>query len=72
MKLCKEEAEQRVCEKAECHQVEEQWRLEVERCRAKEQAKTCVSCFWFGMMELMVLSRGGHCTTAQEGQGEGV
>ena len=44
-KVRKEEAEQRVHEEAECRQAEEQWRLEAERCRAKEQAKKCVSHF---------------------------
>ena len=39
----KEEAEQRACEEAECHQVEEQWMVEVERHKAKEQAKKRVS-----------------------------
>ena len=41
----KEEAEWRACEKVEHHQAEEQWRVEAERCRAKEQAKKPVSGF---------------------------
>ena len=45
VKVHKEEAEQRVHKEAECRQAEEQWRLEAERCRAKEQAKKCISHF---------------------------
>ena len=41
----KEEAEQRAHKEAECHQVEEQQRLEVERCVAEKQAKKQVSGF---------------------------
>ena len=41
----KEEAEQSVHKKAEHHQVEEQQRVEVERCRAKKQARKHVSHF---------------------------
>ena len=68
----KEEVEQRACEEAERHQVEKQQRVEVERCRAKEQAKRHVSGLWLVMTELMAVGRGGHCTTARQGQGEGV
>ena len=68
----KEEVEWRAHEKVECHQAEEQQRLEVERHRAKEQAKKCVSCFWFVMMELMVLDRGSCCALVQKGQGQGI
>ena len=71
-KTRKEEAERRACEEAECRQAEKQRRLEVERRAAEEQAKRRVSYFWFGMMELMVLGGGGRCTTAWEGQGQGV
>ena len=62
--MCKEEVE--------CHQGEEQWRVEAERHRAEEQAKKCVSCFWFVTMELMVLGRGGCYATAWQGQGQDV
>ena len=44
-KAHKEEAEWRAYEEVECHQAEEQQRVEVERCRAEEQAKKRVSCF---------------------------
>ena len=71
-KACKEEAEQRACEEVECRQAEEQRRLEAERRMAEEQAKRWISHFWFVMMELTVLGGGGHCTTVQEGQGQGV
>ena len=67
-----EEAEQMVWEEAEQRACEEQWRVEVERHRAEEQAKKCVSCFWFVMMELMVLDGGGRCATVWKGQGESV
>ena len=38
--------------------MEEQQRLEVERWRAEEEAKKCVSHSWFAMIELTVLGRG--------------
>ena len=63
VKACKEEVQH-------C-QTEEQQRLEVERHRAKEQAKKCVSHFWFIMMELTVLGGGGRCATAWKRQGQG-
>ena len=63
-KACKEEAER-------C-QAEEQQRVEMERRRAKEQAKKCVSHFCFVMTELTVSGRGGCCATARKGQGKGV
>ena len=59
-------------EEAECCQVEEQQRVEAERCRAKEQAKRQVSYSWLIMTELMVLGGGSCCTTAQQRQKEGV
>ena len=68
----KEEAERRAREEAECCQAEEQRRVEAERRRAEEQAKRHVSHFCFVVMELMVLGRGGRCTTVRKGQGEGV
>ena len=71
-RACKEEAEQRACKEVERHQVEEQWRVKVERCRAEEQAKRRVSGLCLVMTELTVIGRGGHCTTARQGQGEGV
>ena len=36
--MCKEEVEQRVCKEVEHRQAEEQWRLEMKRNRAEEQA----------------------------------
>ena len=72
VKVQKEEVEWRAHEEAERRQAEEQWRLEAERHAAEEQAKRQVSHFWFVMTELTVLDGGGHCATAQEGQGEGV
>ena len=71
-KARKEEVERRVHKEVERCQVEEQRRLEAERRAAEEQAKRRVSHFWFVMTELTVLGGGGHCTTAREGQGEGV
>ena len=59
-------------EEVEHCQVEEQWRVEAERCRAEEQAKRWVSYSWLVMTELMVLCRGGHCTTVQQRQKEGI
>ena len=50
----------------------EQWRVEVERRRAKEQAKRWVSYSWLVMIELMVLGGGGHYTTVWQRQKEGV
>ena len=67
----KEEVEWRARKEVERRQVEEQQWLEAERYRAKEQAKKHVSCFWFVMMELMILGGGGHCTTAWKEQGQG-
>ena len=66
------ETEWRVCEEAECHQVEEQWRMETERHRAEEQAKKWVSYSWLIVMELMVLGGGGRCITAWQRQKEGI
>ena len=71
-KACKKEVEWRACEEAEHHEAEEQWRVETERHRAKEQAKKCVSCFWLVMMELTVLGRGGYYITVWQGQGKGI
>ena len=71
-KVRKEEVERRARKEAEHRQAEEQRRLEVERRRAEEQAKKHVSHLWFVMTELTVLGRGGRCTTAQKGQGQGV
>ena len=59
----KEEVEWRVHKEAKYHQAEEQQRVEAERCRAKEQAKKCISHFWLVMIELMVLDGGGCCAT---------
>ena len=67
-----EEAEQIAWEEAERRAHKEQWRVEAERRRAKEQAKKHVSHFWFVMTELMVLGGGGSCVTVRKGQGEGV
>ena len=72
-KACKEEVEWRVWEEAEwVAQEEVEWRVEVERCKAEEQAKKRVNGLWLVMMELMVVGRGGCCTTVWQGQGEGV
>ena len=71
-RVCKEEAEQRVCEEVEYHQAEEQRRVEAEKRKAKEQAKRRVSYPWLIMTELMVLGGGGCCATAQQRQKEGV
>ena len=71
-RVCKEEVEQRACEKAERCQAEEQQRVEAEKHRAEEQAKRWVGYSWLIMMELTVLGRGGRCPTAWKGQGEGV
>ena len=68
----KEEAERRACEEVERRQAEEQRRVEAERCRAEEQAKRHVSGLCLVMTELMVVGGGGRCTTARQGQGEGV
>ena len=72
MMACKDKAEQRACEKMKYNQVKDQWRVEVQRCRAEEQAKKCVSCFWLIMTELMVVGRGGYCTTVQQRQKKGI
>ena len=72
VKACKEEAEQRAGEEAEQMAWEEvERRAEVERHKAEEQAKKRVSHLWLAMMELTVVGRGGRCTTARQGQGEG-
>ena len=63
----KKEAEWRACKEAEHCQAEEQWRVEVKRHRAKEQAKKHVSGLWLIMTELMVVGRGGRCTTVWQG-----
>ena len=73
VKACKEEVERRAWEEAEQMAWEEvEWRVEVERRKAEEQAKKRVSRLWLAMTELTVIGGGDHCTTAWQGQGEGI
>ena len=68
----REEAEWMAQEKVEWGAWEEQWRVEAEKHKVKEQVKKHVSHFCFVITELMVLGGGDHCATVQKGQGEGV
>ena len=72
VRACKKEVEQRAHKEVECHQAEEQQSVEVERCRAEEQAKKYVTHLWLIMTKLTVVGGEGCYATAWQGQGKGV